>query len=127
MFRFNYDNVVVGTCFDEWIESICAEVNRVFSMDRDTPLREVKIESTDWGNNKAGELIEARSISAGNFHLSFAKFEYDKYIKKSSNLEQLLSMRLIDALWSLEDLREIMFEMLRQFDPEWKTTDDWVH
>lgn len=131
MFRFNYDNVIVGTCFDEWVKSICAELNRVLSINVDVPVAVAKIKADYWSKNETGEFIEARTIyldtESSIFTCSFARDEYDKYVKDNQGYKQLLQMRLIDTLWSVEDYREELFKILQQFDPEHKTPDDYVH
>lgn len=128
MERFNCDNVVVGTHFFEWVKSICVEFNRILSDNVDIPVAVAKIRTEYWDKN---ETIEARTICLDTglsiFTCSFAKNEYDKYIKENLDLKKLLQARLADVLWSIEDYREELFRILRQFDPEHETSDDYVH
>lgn len=129
MFRFNYDNVVVGTCFDDWVKSICAELNRMFSDGVDIPIAIAKIKVDYWQSENR---MSARTIyldpGPSIFSLGFAEFEYDGYVvKESLDVKKLVQVRLIDALWSVEDYREELFRLLQQFDPEHKTPDEYVH
>ena len=128
MFRFNYDNITVGTCFDDWVKSICTEVNRILS-----DFATAKI-NMDYWQPESKDPIPARAMYLDSgpsiFSLGFAEFEYNKYdghVKKSLALLKLLQVRLIDALWSVEDYREELFILLQQFDPEHKTPDDYIH
>ena len=125
MFKFNYNNITVGTCFDDWVKSICAELNRMFS---DFATAKINI---DYWQPESKDPMPARVIyldsGPGIFSLGFAEFEYNRYIEEGLDLKKLLKVRLTDALWSVEDYREELFKLLQQFDPEHKTPDGYVH
>ena len=66
-------------------------------------------------------------VNFGPTNFSITESEFKRTMGNKKALSSLANVRFIDALWSIESLREMQFEVLRRFDPEWETPDDYLH
>ena len=118
MSTLNHDKIVTDKGFDEWIKSICAELNRIFA---------IKVKVPPWCENAEGGCQPATAITNGStiyfdiapelFNFSFTHAEYEKYRKRGvKDLKNLLIARLADCIWSIEDYRQSLTGMIMQFD-----------
>ncbi len=139
--EINFDNIKTTGTFDEWIESIRTEIERMLAGENHgDSIYSVEVRSSDWGVGK--ESLPAKAIvimyaGIGDMvifespreitYFDFAKFEFEHNKTCPEGLKNLVTVRFIDMQWSLENQRERYFKLLRRFDPKHKTPDDYLH
>lgn len=131
MFRFNHDNIITDEGFNEWVKSICTEINRISSTNIDIPVAIVTVELDQWNQDDGTTPLIARRIILNKpysfCYFGIAEVEYERNKHKRKHLVQLLKCRLSSFFWDIENTREELFKVLLQFDPEHKTPDDYLH
>ncbi len=127
MIEFNYDNIIINIDFKTWIKSICTEINKILSNSSDTFVAEAKIKPTYWGEGIPAQSIYIFNTFNGGLYFSIAEFEYEQNKGNKEHLNNLVKTRLLGFLYSLEQHREDIFRILRQFDPQWETPDDFLY
>lgn len=138
----NFDSIKINGTFDEWIESIRTEVERLLvAKNKYDNVYSVSVKPDDWGLEKIRS-IPAKMIliahvgirgltifdSARNIvYFSLAKFEFKHNKHSKKGLTSLVNVRFIDMMWSLEDRRENLFKLLKRLDPKHETPNDYLH
>ena len=135
----NFNNIKTTGTFNEWIESIRTEIERLLTRTNDNwDTYTVETTCCDWGYCNPGghrKSIPAAAIAIKRngqdvISCSFGRMEFDhKNFGKGDKkyLKSLVSVRFIDMLWSIEAMRECDFRLLRRFGPKHKTPDCCLH
>jgi len=121
--------------FKDFMESVRVTTDRLLNEGQDMPIP-VTIELTaQWydhdkenfrGLHVPCHIIWA-AVTFGRHYFSIGDFEFTRNRSSKKRLHNLVKVRFIDALWSIEDLREQDFKILRRFDPKHETPDDYLH
>ena len=117
----NFDNIKINGTFDEWVESIRAEADRLLK-----PVKKgdeeyiVKAEFSSWGYK-----MPARSIVVSDGYrnlgwFSIAEFEFERNKRNKKRLRQLIRVRFIDMLWSINAKIVEDYRLLKRFDPKYR-------
>jgi len=121
--------------FKDFMKSIRVAVDRLLNEGQDKPIP-VTIELTaQWYDHDKeafrGMLVPCHiiwaAITFGRHSFSIGDSEFTRNHSSKKALHNLVTVRFIDGLWSIEDLRERDFEILRRFDPKHETPDDYLH
>jgi len=130
MNEINTDNIKIDGTFDEWIESIKVEIERLLAPKDDKDDKDDKyvvevLDAPAWSENSGPiKVINIHDIT----YFSFGEKEFERARDCSQkSLESLLKVRFVDAVWSIEAIREDYFRLLRRFDPKHETPDEWLH
>lgn len=138
----NFNNIKIDGTFDEWIESIKVEVQKMLiCTDYGCNTYSVEIRPDDWGKEEYG-LIPAKQIvivytgikGVADFdfpkditYFGFAKKEFECCKVSSKYLKNLVNVRFWNMQWGLENKRENYFMLLRRFNPKHETPNDYLH
>lgn len=137
----NFDNIKTTGTFDQWIESIRTEIQRMLvSKNHGDNTYSVEIKSSNWGTKKdpvpakAIVIMYTGIVNLTTFvfpremtYFSFAKCEFKRAKANPKWLKSLVTVRFVNMQWSLEDQRERYFKLLRRFDPKHETSGDYLH
>jgi len=123
----NFSNVKMDGTFDEWVESVRTEVERLLKpVNQGDEKYIVKIESSYWDVKKS---ISAKSIIVSNNYgdylgwFGLSKEEFNHCAKQPKKyLTRLVQVRFIDMLWSMDNYIADRFHLLKRFDPDYKVT-----
>ena len=140
MERPNIENLCIDKTFKDFMESLRDEVDRLLN-EGEKRIRGRLYENipvtislqAQWSDGHGFPIDTQTScrtwvaINFGDNNFSIAESEFKGTIGNKKALTSLVSVRFIDALWGIEALRELQFEVLRRLDPEWETPDDYLH
>lgn len=122
----DFNNVNINGTFDEWVESIRAEVQRLLKpINQGDEKYIIKTKASYWGNGKS---IPAKSIIVSDKYIdlgwfSLAKCEFKSTRHRKKHLTRLVQVRFIDMLWSMNSLIVYRYNVLKRFDPRYKVED----
>lgn len=135
----NIDNIYIDKTFRDFMESIRNEVQSLVDGNKTELLYHnipVTIElDAQWYDFSEYDIPAAKHASCivwarikfGGVEFGIGDFEFARYFDDKKGLDNLVQVRIIDGLWSVEDIRERRFETLRRCYPDWKTSDDYLH
>ena len=132
MEKINGDNLCIDKTFMDFMESVKKEVECILNKNKveyTHPVILVLKTEKSYVENDPGPagviFIKSDSVERTWFSIANMEFEHEKDSRKG--LRNLAQIRFIDCLYFLEDQREKLFEVLKQFDPEWETPNDYAH
>ena len=136
------DSICIDKTFKDFMESIRDEVDKLLNeskaalSDRLTDSIPVTIElDAQWYDFSESDFpfppqmscIVWATVKFGEAYFAIGDFEFARYFGSKKRLDNLVQVRLVDCLWSIENAREEQFGILRRFYPDWKTSDDYLH
>ena len=118
----NFGNIKMGDTFDEWIESIRAEVGRLLEPVGDEFEKYIVVARfTRWGPKIPAMAIVVRDNYRDLAYFSLAEMEFNRYTKQRKKyLTNLVSVRFMDMLWGLNTILVENHRLLTKFDPKYK-------
>ena len=119
----NFNAIKINGTFDEWIESIRVEVERLFGSTKKRNERYlVTTKWSTWGYKTPSRLIIISDFYNKNIGwFSFAEHEFKrKERNRQKNLTRLVEVRFIDMIWSLHDHIIDHYKVLKRFDPNYR-------
>lgn len=120
----NFDNININGTFNEWVESIRAEVERLLKpVNQDDEKYLVVVKPCDWGVKRS---IPAKAVVIKDgyrvyTYFSLAEMEFNKHTKyRKKHLTRLIECRFIDMTWSINGIIQENIKLLKRFDPKYR-------
>lgn len=121
--------------FKDFMESVRVAMDRLLNEGQEKPIPVTVDLTAQWYDHDKEAFrglpvpchIIWAAVTFGRHYFSIGDFEFTRNCSSKRALHNLVKVRFIDALWSIEALRERDFELLRRFDPKHETPDDYLH
>ena len=132
MEKINGDNLCIGKTFVDFMESVKKELERIVNKNENIDSVTILLENCDSFTRDEGIEEPAMSVTINSnlcrrTYFTVANFEFDRFKSHRKALKNLIQVRFIDCLYYLEDKREILFQVLKQFDSKWETPSCYEH